>query len=78
LSLTDANEFSNAANQVSSTMTTYRQKDFNFFANSQMIVDRYNKVSEFNRIGQTELFLINDYIGTPNLKNNLANTVNPP
>lgn len=78
LSLTDANAFSNAANQVSNTMTTYRQKDFDFFANSQMIVDRYNKVSEFNRIGQTELFLINDYIGTPNLKNNLANTVNPP
>ena len=76
-SLTDANEFANAANQVSNTMTTYRQKDFDFFANSQMIVDRYNKVSEFNRIGQTELFLINDYIGTPNLKNNLANTVNP-
>lgn len=78
LGLTDANAFSNAANQVSNTMTTYRQKDFDFFANSQMIVDRYNKVSEFNRIGQTELFLINDYIGTPNLKNNLANTVNPP
>jgi len=78
LDLTDANAFSNAANQVSNTMTTYRQKDFDFFANSQMIVDRYNKVSEFNRIGQTELFLINDYIGTPNLKNNLANTVNPP
>ena len=76
LSLTDANQFSNAANQVSNTMTTYRQKDFDFFANSQMVVDRYNKVSEFNRIGQTELFLINDYIGTPNLKNNLANTVN--
>lgn len=76
LSLTDANQFSNAVNQVSNTMTTYRQKDFDFFANSQMVIDRYNKVSEFNRIGQTELFLINDYIGTPNLKNNLANTVN--
>lgn len=76
LSLIDANEFANAANQVSNTMTTYRQKDFDFFANSQMIVDRYNKVSEFNRIGQTEIFLINDYIGTQNLKNNLANTGN--
>ncbi len=76
LSLTDANEFSNAANQVSNTMTTYRQKDFDFFTNSQMIVDRYNKASEFNRIGQTELFLINNYIGTTNLKNNLANTGN--
>jgi len=76
LSLSDANAFANAANQVSNTMTTYRQKDFDFFANSQMVVDRYNKVSEFNRIGQTELFLINDYIGTPNLKSNLANTIN--
>lgn len=76
LGLTDANQFANAANQVSNTMTTYRQKDFSFFANSQIIVDRYNKVSEFNRIGQTELFLINEYIGTQNLKNNLANTGN--
>jgi len=74
LSLTDANQFSNAANLVSSTMDTYRQKDTNFFQNSQMIVDRYNDVSQFNRVGQTELFLINNYIGTQNLKNNLANS----
>lgn len=76
MSLTDAFNFSNSANQVSNTMTTYRQKDFDFFQNTKMIVDRYNKVSEFNRIGQTELFLINNYIGTTNLKNNLANTSN--
>jgi hypothetical protein len=76
LSLTDANQFSNAANLVSSTMDTYRQKDTTFFQNSQMVVDRYNDVSQFNRVGQTELFLINNYIGTQNLKNNLANTGN--
>jgi hypothetical protein len=55
-------------------MDTYRQKDTNFFQNSQMVVDRYNDVSQFNRVGQTELFLINNYIGTQNLKNNLANS----
>jgi len=76
LSLTDANQFSNAANLVSSTMNTYRQKDTTFFQNSQMVVERYNDVSQFNRVGQTELFLINNYIGTQNLKNNLANTGN--
>lgn len=76
LSLTDANQFANSANQVYNMMYDYRQKDVNFFQNSQMIVERFNQVSEFNRIGQTELFLINNYIGTQNLKNNLANTGN--
>lgn len=76
LSLTDANEFSNAANLVSNTMYDYREKDTIFFQNSQMIIDRFNKVSQFNRIGQTELFLINNYIGSDNLKSNLANTGN--
>lgn len=76
LSLTDANQFSNSANQVYNMMYDYRQKDIDFFQNSQMIVERFNQVSEFNKIGQTELFLINNYIGTQNLKNNLANTGN--
>jgi hypothetical protein len=75
-SSSDAAEFSNAANLVSNTMDEYRQKDTDFFQNSKMVVDRYNIVNQFNRIGQTELFLINDYIGTQNLKNNLANTSN--
>jgi hypothetical protein len=76
LSLTDANQFANSANQVYNMMYDYRQKDIDFFQNSKMIIERYNQVSEFNRIGQTELFLINNYIGTQNLKNNLANTGN--
>lgn len=76
LSLTDANQFSNSANQVYNMMYDYRQKDIDFFQNSKMIIERYNQVSEFNKIGQTELFLINNYIGTQNLKNNLANTGN--
>lgn len=73
LTLVQAQSWANSVNSVI-TMENYRLQDNVFFQNSKMVLDRYNKVSQFNKIGQTELYLINTFIGSSNLKANLANT----
>jgi hypothetical protein len=51
-----------------------RISDWNFFKKQRQILDDYYFVSKFNTVGNTENFLIQNYIGTTFLKNNLANT----
>jgi hypothetical protein len=75
LTLSQAKSFANSVNSVI-LMETYRSQDNTFFQNSKTVVDRYNKVSQFNKIGQTEQYLINNFIGTPQLSANIANTTN--
>lgn len=55
-------------------MYNQRMSDWNFFKKQRQILDDYNFVSKFNTVGNTENFLIQNYIGTTFLKNNLANT----
>jgi len=73
LTLSQARTLANCVNSVI-LMDTYRTQDNTFFQNSKTVVERYNKVSQFNKIGQGESFLINTFIGTPELTANLANT----
>lgn len=75
LTLSQARAFANSVNSVI-LMETYRSQDNTFFQNSKTVVDRYNKVSQFNKIGQAEQYLINTFIGTPQLSANIANTTN--
>lgn len=53
-----------------------RTSDWNFFTNATSIVLDTVTVSVFNNLGNTQLYLINNLIGTETLKNNLANTSN--
>lgn len=59
---------------LNSFMYTRRTADWNFFKKQKEVLDDYFFVTRFNNIGNTENFLINNYIGTTFLKNNLANT----
>jgi hypothetical protein len=67
---------SNSFNVLSSFISYRRTSDWNFFANATVIVLDTMKVSSFNNLGNTQLYLINNLIGTDTLKTNLANTGN--
>jgi hypothetical protein len=59
---------------LDNTMNTRRTHDENFFTNSKDILAEYDQMKKFKSPGNSETNIINDYIGTSRLKNNLANT----
>jgi len=56
---------------VNTLMYTQRTVDWDFFKKQKQILDDYYFVSRFNSVGNTESYLIKNYIGTDFLKNNL-------
>jgi hypothetical protein len=59
---------------IGTLMNTRRVHDENFFTNSNTILENYKKLKKFKTPGSSETNIINDYIGTNRLKNNLVNT----
>lgn len=59
-----------AANTIIATRRTH---DWNFYANSVQIINDYMAVTRFDQLGNTQIYLVNNYIGTDTLVNNLAN-----
>jgi hypothetical protein len=72
------------ANQINSIVsnvnTAYalvngsRLHDWNFYNNSRLVLQDMMRVNRFSFLGNTQTYLINNYIGTEKLKNSLANT----
>lgn len=61
--------------QTANTLiATRRAHDWNFYAQSRAILDEYYLVKKFTTMGNTNSYLLNNYIGTDLLKSNLANT----
>jgi hypothetical protein len=58
-------------NYFNITFETRRIHDENFFTNSKIITDDYQKMRRFKNMGESERELTNNYLGTPKL---LANT----
>jgi len=64
-------------NNVSSFYTfvnTRRTHDWQFFENSLNVLNDLSSVNRFTFVGNTQIYLINNYIGTEKLKNIIANT----
>ena len=53
---------------------TRRAHDWHFYAESRQILDNYYFVKKFTSMGNTNSYLLKNYIGTDLLKSNLANT----
>jgi hypothetical protein len=60
--------------QANSLMYTRRTEDWNFYKKQRQVLNDYRFVTQFSRTGNTDNYLIQNYIGTDFLKNNLANT----
>ncbi len=73
LTPTQINEIITNVGVLGTTMDTRRTHDETFFTNSNNILNEYNQMKKFKAPGSSETNIINDYIGTTRLKNNLAN-----
>jgi hypothetical protein len=60
--------------QANSLMLTRRTSDWNFYKKQRQVLNDYRFVTQFNNSGNTDNYLIQNYIGTDFLKNKLANT----
>jgi hypothetical protein len=68
------NTLYNNVNSTHDLILTRRLEDWQFFQNSIDILSDFSTVTRFSSIGNTQKFMINNYIGTEKLKNIIANT----
>lgn len=67
LSTGSKQQISNTINNITTFVTTRREHDENFYTNSRTIVDQFNVIKKFTRLGETETYLIQNYLGTEKL-----------
>jgi hypothetical protein len=68
------NEIISNINVISNTMETRRLHDENFYTNSVNMLEKFQELKRYSDLGESDTNLINNYIGTDRLKNNIANT----
>jgi len=61
-------------NTLNELVTTRKNHDWNFFKNSRAVENEVTYMYKFKSMGNTQMYLVNNYIGTDLLKANLANT----
>lgn len=74
LTTTQINSLISNLESVNTYMYTRRTSDWNFFKKQKEILNDYYHVARFSSIGNTQNYLIQNYIGTDALKNLVANT----
>jgi hypothetical protein len=68
MTLTAATEIYNNLANTNNLMNTRRTHDENFFTNLRTLIGNYNNTRQFSRMGETQLDLMNNHIGTDKLK----------
>lgn len=76
ISLSDAQSLNTAFSGLLSTMRTSRLNDTAFFQNSSAVLDDFNKVREFSKMGQSEDQLVTEKIGSPKIIERLSSANN--
>ena len=72
ITLANAQSLSNVLSSIQNTMYQYPLQDTTFFNNSQNVINDFTSAAQFSHLGQTELYLIDNFIGTPKLTSRLA------
>jgi len=67
ITLVNAQTLSTTMNSITSLFYTYPAQDTAFFTNSQSVLNDFTTVRQFSNLGQTETYLLNNYIGTPKI-----------
>jgi len=57
---------------VSNFLVERRQHDENFFTQSKLVVEEYQNLKRYTMMGETETFLVNNFLATDKLKTRLA------
>jgi hypothetical protein len=58
-------------NTAATFMNDRRTYDVGFYANCQSVISDFQKVKQFSNMGETEIYLINNFVGTEKLINNI-------
>jgi hypothetical protein len=66
-------EIEDKLSTISSTLTTRRTHDENFFTNSKEVVEDFSAMKKFKDMGQSEKNLTTNYIGTDKLNSKYSN-----
>ena len=69
-----SSELSGIVNNITAiynTMNTRRTHDVNYYGNSKLVVDDFAKISQYSKFSPLKLYLVENYIGTDKLKNEL-------
>ena len=70
-----SNQITTATSHVTtllSMLSTRRTNDWSFYQNTQQIIKDYSQLSKFGNLSDTQLYLINNFIGTPSLISKLS------
>lgn len=70
---TEVNSIISNLQSVNTFIYTRRTSDWNFFKQVKSVVEDFYEVSKLTKFGNTENYLVNNYIGTDTLKVNLNN-----
>jgi hypothetical protein len=68
--LTEA-QISQILSDISNTNTlliTRQNADVTYYTNLRSFVDKYNQVKKFTNMGETETYLVNNFVGTDKIK----------
>ena len=57
--------------EINQLMTVYPAQDTQFFQNSANVLNDFSTVTQFSNLGQSQMYLLNNYIGSPSLVSNL-------
>jgi hypothetical protein len=52
---------------IDTLLTTRQSADYTYFTNLKNFVNNYNTVKQFSNLGETQTYLMNNFIGTPKL-----------
>ena len=68
--LTDAqiNQILSDISNTNTLLVTRQSADVTYYTNLRTFVDRYNTTKKFSNMGETETYLINNFIGTDKIK----------
>ena len=56
---------------TSTLLSTRQSADVTYFTNLQIFVNNYNAVKQFSNMGETQTYLINNFIGTDKIKSRI-------
>jgi hypothetical protein len=71
---TQVNTIISHINSANNLIATRRTHDWNFYSNSVKVINDYLFLNKFTNLGNTQTYLVNNFIGTERLVNILANT----
>jgi hypothetical protein len=70
LTTQEIQDIANDITSITTLFTTRRTHDENFYANTTILLEKFEEMKRYKDLGETENNLINNYIGTDRLKAN--------